>query len=147
MGDFHQRTSPTLGDATRDGIARLRPDEPVCLAFFCVDLLHHIDFQLTVDQQLTQPGVLRLQRFQSFDLIRFHATELLTPHVIGEHCSRRRVWQPRPRCPDRIRAGSARFARRCIAPSSHASHSLRGHCLKLLWIEKSGTANPNSCVG
>src|SRR5690606_16449031 len=55
--------------------------------------------------------------------------------------SRRGAWPPRPRCPYRLRAGSGLSARRCIVSSSYASHSLRGHCLKLPWIEKARTGH------
>src|SRR5690606_41755362 len=55
--------------------------EPVRSPLFCVDLLHDIDLEVTVHQQLTQSGVLSLQRFESFDLIRLHTAELLTPCV------------------------------------------------------------------
>src|SRR5690606_8772080 len=48
--------------------------------FFAL-ISHDINFEITVHQQLAQPRVLPLQRFEPFDFVRLHAAELLAPRV------------------------------------------------------------------
>src|SRR5690606_20502145 len=55
--------------------------EPARSPLFCVDLLHDVDFELSINQQLAQPGILPFQRFEPFDFVRFHAAELLAPRI------------------------------------------------------------------
>jgi hypothetical protein len=51
--------------------------------FFCVDFLHDLDFQVTVDKQLLQSGVLSLQHLEPLYLVGVELTKLLAPDVNG----------------------------------------------------------------
>src|SRR5438093_787351 len=61
--------------------ARVVPDVPAGSPFFCVDLLEHLDVEVTLGQQLLQSGVLGLERAQPLDVDRVHLSEVLAPGV------------------------------------------------------------------
>ena len=54
---------------------------PVRSPLFCVDFLHDLDFQITVNQHLLKPGILCLQRLEAFDLVGIELAELFASNV------------------------------------------------------------------
>jgi len=49
--------------------------------FFCGNLLHHLDFEVALCQELLQAGILLLQLPQPLNLVGVDAAETLTPGV------------------------------------------------------------------
>src|SRR5690606_18205703 len=56
---------------------------PAGSPFFCVDLLEHLDVEVSLGQQLLESGVLQLQRLQALDVVGLHLPEVLAPGVDG----------------------------------------------------------------
>jgi hypothetical protein len=51
------------------------------LTIFCVDLLHHLNLEVTLGDQLLQPRILCLELLQPAHIIRLHGAETLAPRV------------------------------------------------------------------